>query len=226
MAKVIFFDLFWTLIHPELTDDVETENKILGISVEEWFRISEAPEVADDRYLGKIMDAREAMKRILDIMPFPVSYEKIPSLLNARYGRIKDALLNIDSQVTDVLQKLRNDGNRLCIISNADCIDIRYWEESALKNYFDEVIFSCNEGVIKPDKKIYELAMNRMKADSSDCIYVGDGGSNELYGAKQAGMKTVLTEYFVVKKPELREKILESADYVIEEFSGLLDIIS
>ena len=63
-----------------------------------------------------------------------------------------------------------------------------------------------------------------MDASREDALYVGDGGSDELDGARKAGMKTVLTEYLVKKDEPLRSSILKDADYVIGDFSALLKI--
>lgn len=32
--------------------------------------------------------------------------------------------------------------------------------------------------------------------DADECLYVGDGGSKELYGARDSGMKAVQARYF------------------------------
>lgn len=77
-------------------------------------------------------------------------------------------------------------------------------------------------GLIKPDKQIYELAMQRLNVLPEQCLFVGDGGSNELYGAKSAGMGTVFSEMLETKDIEQREKIMKYADYHIKHIDELL----
>ena len=89
---------------------------------------------------------------------------------------------------------------KLCLISNADIIDRAYWTMSPLACIFDEAIFSCDIGILKPDKKIYDYAMRCLNVKSNESIFIGDGGSDELNGAKRAEMKTVFTEYFGKEK--------------------------
>lgn len=36
-------------------------------------------------------------------------------------------------------------------------------------------------------------------------IFISDGGSNELYGAKRVGMKTILNEYLDCKSKSQKE---------------------
>ena len=47
-------------------------------------------------------------------------------------------------------------------------------------------------GLKKPDPRIYQIAMEQLGVESHNCIYIGDGGSQELTGAYQVGMHPVL----------------------------------
>ena len=223
--KAFVFDLFWTLIKPELQTDKPTENKIVGLSVQEWFEISEDHRVADDRYLGKDRNELEMIRKIVKLLPFEVPEEKIPLILEARYERIRDAIINVKPEILSTLRKLKTAGYKLAIISNADTIDIHYWHQSPLKELFDEVIFSCDAGIIKTDEKIYRLAAEKLGISTNECFYIGDGGSNELEGARKSGMKTILTEYFSVKDEPRRTKIKNDADYIISDFKNLMEFI-
>lgn len=62
-----------------------------------------------------------------------------------------------------------------------------------------------------------------MKPEES--IFIGDGGSDELYGAKSIGMKTIFTEYLERKSSDKIEKIKLHADYHIKDFDELLRCI-
>jgi putative hydrolase of the HAD superfamily len=39
---------------------------------------------------------------------------------------------------------------------------------------------------MKPDPRIFQLACKRLGLQPEDCLYVGDGGSNEFTAAKEA----------------------------------------
>ena len=138
---------------------------------------------------------------------------------------MKAALQNVSMDIIDVLKKLKDNDIKLGLISNADVIDCKYWNQSQLSPIFDDVIFSCNVGMLKPDRKIYELAMQHLNVLPSECLFVGDGGSNELCGAKSVGMKTVFTEALDVKTDEKRIRIMEHADYCVKYFREILNCI-
>ena len=66
----------------------------------------------------------------------------------------------------------------------------------------DATVFSCTEGLRKPDLAIYELAASRLGVDTSDCVFVGDGADGELDGASAAGMHAVLLRTDDTHPPE------------------------
>ena len=57
---------------------------------------------------------------------------------------------------------------------------------------FDVTVFSSAVKFKKPDPRIYQLAMQNLQVGGDECIYVGNGGSNEIEGAFKAGIFPVL----------------------------------
>ena len=147
------------------------------------------------------------------LMPFEVSVVQKVQVLFAREQRMKKALKMVSKEILDTLQKLKLKDIKLGLISNADCIDCKYWNQSPLFRCFNDSVFSCNVGLLKPDRQIYELAMQRLNVYPEQCLFVGDGGSNELCGAKTAGMGTVFSEMLETKNAEQRKSIIKYADY-------------
>lgn len=145
-------------------------------------------------------------------MPFQFSDTQKKQVLYAREQRMKSALQSVSEEILSALQALKSRNVKLGLISNADCIDCKYWERSPLFPYFDDAVFSCDVELLKPDKRIYELAMQRLDVSPDQCLFVGDGGSNELCGAKSAGMGTVFSEMLETKTAEQKENIIQYAD--------------
>lgn len=90
---------------------------------------------------------------------------------------------------------------------------------------FFTLITPCYHLDKKPEPQIYKIAMEKMNCKPEECIFVGDGGSDELKGAKEAGMKTVFTEYLDLKSKEKQEKIMIFADYHIMDFDELISVL-
>lgn len=222
MIKAVFFDLFFTLADPCPLD--RSENDVLGISPDEWEAYTETPFLYQERAIGRVKTGREIIEQIAQIIPYQITEGQKQELLFLRENRMKNALLNIDGMTIKTLQALRFQGVSLGLISNADRIDIQYWELSPLSRLFDTVVFSCDVGILKPDLQIYFLAMKKLSIMPEDCLFVGDGGSDELYGAKMAGMKTGFTEYLITKPDKQRGQIMKYADYHIHGFDEILHI--
>ena len=49
--------------------------------------------------------------------------------------------------------------------------------------------------------------LKRLGVDISECIFVGDGGSSELVGARKVGMKAIQAKWYTNKHPQKRENI-------------------
>ena len=224
MTKTVYFDLFFTLIIPAYPKE-NSEFDLLNLSAAEWEQYAEKDLLYRERALGFVRSGMEIVDKITALMPFQVSAGQKEKILRAREERMKNALQTVPEEIVDVLRKLKSMGIKLGLISNADCIDCKYWRKSALYPYFDDAVFSCAVGLLKPDRQIYELAMRRLNAFPEQCLFVGDGGSNELCGAKAAGMKTVFSEVLERKSMEQRAEILKYADRHIERIGELLDCL-
>lgn len=224
MITTIFFDLFFTLTVP-VYDEKLNEYSILNLTAEEWEFYAENDSLYNERALGKVTDENEIIKRIVEKIPFEITVKQQRDLLKARICRMKNALNNISSEIINTLKIIKQNNFKLGLISNADRIDCKYWLDSTLATYFDDAVFSCNEGMMKPDHRIYNLAMNRLGAAPENCLFVGDGGSDELLGAKESGMKTVFTEFLDKKKNDSRDRIIKYADYQIQHFNQIWDIL-
>jgi putative hydrolase of the HAD superfamily len=91
----------------------------------------------------------------------------------------------------ETLAELRRRGHRLGLISVCSQDVPHVWDQTPLAGTLDELVFSCDVGVSKPDPRIYEIACERLEVEPADCLFVGDGANNELPGAERVGMAAV-----------------------------------
>ena len=79
---------------------------------------------------------------------------------------------------------------------------------------FDTVIFSYVTGYVKPEPEIYQIALDSLGVTAEESIFVGDGGSDEIRGAKEVGFTTVMTTEIISKLwPEKIDARAKYADY-------------
>ena len=90
-----------------------------------------------------------------------------------------------------VLSVLKQKQHKIGLISDCASETVVFWDNMPIKPFFDTVVFSCVAGVKKPDPRIYRLALERLKVKPQDCLYIGDGSSYELTGARKVGMHPV-----------------------------------
>lgn len=222
--KVIYFDLFFTLIKPK-NNAFRNENDVLGITEAEWERYAEDKELYRRRALGKVKNPDKIIDDILAKMKIKVSQQQKKEILSLREERYKRALIEVEPKVLKVLDNLKARGKKLCLISNADVIDVMHWHESPLKDLFDETIFSYEVSYIKPQLEIYLRALEKMKVDPESSIFIGDGGADELKGAKMLGINTALTVYLLKRDIKQHNAIKKYADYYIEDFEDINNIL-
>lgn len=93
-----------------------------------------------------------------------------------------------------VIRQLHARGYRLGIISNWED-----WLETVLvkreiASYFDPVVISGAVGYEKPDREIFELALERAGVAPTDAIHIGDNLEADIAGARAAGITPVLLD--------------------------------
>ncbi len=59
-----------------------------------------------------------------------------------------------------------------------------------LADTFDAIVISGEEGVVKPEARIYQLAAERLGTPIGDCLFVDDFADN-IAGARRAGMQAL-----------------------------------
>jgi putative hydrolase of the HAD superfamily len=94
--------------------------------------------------------------------------------------------------VYHVLEELRQEGYRLCILTNGyEKYQKRKTKNIHVDTLVDKVITSQMVGVKKPDPRIFQEALSQMKAQASEAVYVGDTFSNDIYGAYRTGIQPI-----------------------------------
>ena len=96
-----------------------------------------------------------------------------------------------------MLSFMKENNYKIGLISNCSKEEITGLQNSVLYQYLDAVVLSCNVGLVKPDRKTYEYCLNILNEPASNCFFVGDGGSDELNGAKNVGMIPIKALWFI-----------------------------
>lgn len=147
------------------------------------------------------------------------------------YGRYQDlAIREPRPAVLDTVRELRGRGVRLALLSNAERRDTRAWLDSPLAPWFEAAVFSCDIRAVKPEPDAYTAVLEALMLPAGDVTYVGDGGSDELSGARRAGFGRVVAARWFVPANGLRTEDEQrhaerDADHVVDDVGDLPDLL-
>ena len=81
----------------------------------------------------------------------------------------------------------------LAIVSDAQSTAARgELHKVGLLDYFDPVVVSGDHGYRKPDRRLFQYALDGMNVAAGNALYVGNDMHRDIYGAREAGMTTVM----------------------------------
>lgn len=80
---------------------------------------------------------------------------------------------------------------KIGVIANQSLGTAKRLEEKGIRRYIDLVVASAEEGVAKPDPRIFEIAIERSKCRPERAVMIGDRIDNDIVPAKAMGMHTI-----------------------------------
>ena len=219
--RAVIFDLFHTLTSAEaVAPESPMTSDILGIGRDEWNR--RLLEKSMDRLRGIDRDPVEIIRKMAHSVDPSIPMEVIEKAARNRSEKFRASLAGMPAASIRTLEKLRSKNKKTALLSNADFPEISGWGLCPAAALFDCVIFSCETGLVKPERAIYDLCLERLGEKAADCVFVGDGGSDELAGAKSAGLSTVMMTGYIRLGPEKMRERTCHADFVISSLDELV----
>ncbi len=184
--RAVIFDLWDTLVpYPAGAAD-EAIGALAGILSVDKEALASSLTVGTPLMFG---DFTYALREVCVRHGFDQSAERLAEAASDWSRRHRDLLVP-RPETLPTLDELRRRGVRLGLISNCSSDLVEAWESSSLASRFDVVVLSCLVGVVKPDARIYQRALDQLGLTAATCLYVGDTVS-ELVGASAAGMRSL-----------------------------------
>jgi HAD superfamily hydrolase (TIGR01549 family) len=218
--QAIIFDLYHTLVHePEFEDCFPALAEAIGVELTEFHPARQ--QTVNDAMVGRLATAPDRARAILAALGRPAAAGLADRLTEleraARWPRTQPFAATLPT-----LQALRDRGYRLACVS--DCTELmgrRLLEQWEFFRLFEAVALSYEVGCAKPDPQIYRRVTDALGVAPSRCLYVGDGGSDELNGARALGMTTVRIDQ---EGAYARYACPAPADYLIVGLDELLEL--
>lgn len=192
VIESVIFDWGGVLIEDPVPGLVKYCSGALGVSKEDYLRAHH--KFGEDFPKGVISEEEfwEGMCGVL-----VVSMPKVSSL----WGDAFKAVYVPKEEMFSLAAGLRESGYKTGLLSNTEKPSMQYFHQRSY-DMFDVPVFSCAEGVMKPDRKIYELAVQRLGSKAERSVLIDDK-PEYIKGAEQAGLKAILFESVSQVKDEL-----------------------
>jgi putative hydrolase of the HAD superfamily len=154
----------------------------------------------NDKFISAILASPNDNEFMTDIMVGKIAEHEIWEMLAHRWkvnvdliNWLRETLMSrkrLNTELADFLGGLRPQ-YKTAILSNAGTDARRTFTEIyGLNQVADEMIISAEERVAKPDRRIYQIAMERMGMDPSEIVFLDDLIEN-VEAARQMGINAV-----------------------------------
>lgn len=108
-----------------------------------------------------------------------------------------------------MITELRESGHSITVVSNTTHEEVASWTSCELNNLIDDPVFSYDIRAKKLQAEIYTEALRRLGCAAENAVFVGDGGSSELAGARELGLKPIRAAWFLERWPSWRMSHVE-----------------
>ncbi|MEK4523673.1 HAD family hydrolase [Psychrobacillus sp. FSL W7-1457] len=197
MIQAVIFDLYETLITEWEKGSKKASYSVELLGIEEALYRHEWHARVNDRMDGTYADHPSVLKEILTENGLPID-EKVIQVIHAQRVYVKSvAFEHIDDSIIKMLENLKAKNIKIGLISNCTSEEIEGWYTSLLPPFFDDIVFSYEVKERKPNPGIYLTACKRLGVEPAHCLYIGDGGSDELMGASKVGMNPYQATWFL-----------------------------
>ena len=200
--KHLFFDLDHTLWDHNTNSKISLEEvyqqfdlQSLGVPspIQFYLKFNEINHQLWDKYeAGRISQPELRHSR------FRLIFSQLGVDNHSLCDEISDVYINISSQKHHLLPNAHDTLEYLFpkypmhIITNGfDEIQSVKMNAGKITHFFKEVITSQNSGYKKPDSRIFEYALKKIKAVPQECLMIGDSFQSDIVGATRAGIDAV-----------------------------------
>ena len=124
----------------------------------------------------------------------------------------------------DFIQLLKSKGIATANITDLTAqIQFRKLVYFGLDEFFDYVVTSEEAGADKPDKKPFEVTLEKLKISPSDIWMIGDDPKSDMLGAGQMGLKKIQKIHDGVK---VSKTGLAKPDLIFSDYSELISLVN
>ena len=201
MKKAIVFDLYGTLIdiHTDEDNDLFWQQMTLyyGYFGAHFKDLKKSYKEAVEVYLKK-ESAQYPDIELLDVfnqlfMDKGIIVDKTTLLETATMFRLLSTDYVQLYPYAEALLKLLNKSKlKVILLSNAQSsFTLNELKYTGIEQYFDKLYLSSDYKISKPDKKFYEIMLEKEQLKAEECVYIGNDHTTDIKGANAVGMDSI-----------------------------------
>lgn len=160
----------------------EYVSKKLNLTIDQYF------DAIDSAY-AKSMEGQISKSVLLGIFSCNLNYPK--DKLEKLYHKAYSARFKKNKWLYKVVSQLKEQGYKVAVLSDQWHLSSDVLIPKKDQKLFDEVVISCDVGMRKPHKEIYEYTLKKLKVKPEETVFV-DNQEWNLIAAHKIGMKTML----------------------------------
>ena len=170
-----------------------------------------------------------------------ISFEKVYEMAIAYYKQNKKGDLEVANKLgieipkwyredeilyDDAIQSLDTLSReyKIGIIANQSLGTEERLGQHGILKYISLVIASAEEGVAKPDSRIFEIALRRSNCEAGNAVMIGDRIDNDIVPAKRMGMKTIWIKRGFGKYWNIQQEI-EKPDFIVNNLTEICNFL-
>ncbi|UCE97148.1 MAG: HAD family hydrolase [Dehalococcoidia bacterium] len=207
MIKVVFFDLYQTLIDYYPPRETELARIINDYGIKVTAETIHRPMVIADEFIYKEhallplakrseSDQKHLYSQYQTLILKEAGIDPTPDLIANNIAKMRQVNFHpiLFDDVLPTLKQLKNDGIILGLISNIDRDISSLFNKLGLTSLLLIVVTSLDCGYHKPQPEIFHEAARQAGVSVNESVYIGDQYQIDVLGAKEAGMQGVLID--------------------------------
>lgn len=224
--NAVIFDLFGTLVDNYIDQEYGTMLSemagALSISCNDFIRIWKR--TVGERMSGQVSTTETGIESICAEMGIYVHPDQVAVAAQIRLDFTRNRLIPLPDALA-TLSQLKQLGCKTGLLTDCTAEVPVLWRETPFASLIDATVFSCNALCMKPNPAIYYAVCEKLCVDPTQCLYIGDGSSHELTGARSVRMHPVLIESVHDMQGFHRDDVLNWDGQVISSLSEVIAIV-
>ncbi|UPV72879.1 HAD family hydrolase [Halorussus limi] len=220
--RAVFWDIGGVVLDPDSVR--EAHEAFVGRLVEEYAP-ERSPEDAVEtwrRAVGSYFRERDgtefrSARTAYDRAVAEIAGQSIPeSEWRPLFEAVTTEILRPEPGAVEAVERLADSELHVGVVSDVDTAEgLRILETFGVRDRFDSITTSQMVGRTKPDRRMFETALQEADAAPAEAVMIGDRYDHDVAGAKEVGLATVA--YGADDGP--------AVDYRVEDLREVLDIV-